>query len=155
MHRQAGFTLIELLVVVAIISLLLAVGMLALQPSQATRLQQNLAQARIWLQSSCDQAAFSGLPVAIVPDERALEALILKADRWVPLEKPFMRSEGVRWRWESARRIPQDFAPLSDEAWLCWPEGEMTPGALMAEADTVAYRLRWDAWGRFTLETVR
>ncbi len=156
MRTQVGFTLIELLVVVLIISVLLSAGVLALRPAESTRLQQTLAQARIWLQSTCDQAAFNGVPVAVVPDERGLSALFLKAGRWVPLGKPFVRPSGVRWRWQGVRQLPEDsFVPLPKAAWLCWPEGEMTPGALVAEGGAAVYRLHWDDWGRFTLESVR
>jgi len=152
MRAQAGFTLIELMVVVIIISLLLTAGMLALRPSESARLQQTLAQVRTWLQSSCDQAAFAGTLVAIVPSEQALKALMLRQDRWVSLESEFPRPEGVQWRWQGVRPVPEDTAPLHQRAWLCWPEGEMTPGSLTARVDGEADRLRWDDWGRFVLE---
>lgn len=155
-RRQGGFTLIELMVVVAIVAVLLSAVVVAIQPSEASKVRQQVSAVQGWMQSVCDRAAFDQHVYAMMPDEKGLALARLNNQAWqmVSATKGGERLwlDGLQVEWElpiNSRWQSSDQAETPRPGWLCWPSGERQSGALHFTLGDTQRTLSWNPLGDF------
>lgn len=145
---QGGFTLIELLVVLVIVAVVLSAGLLSFRQDGSRYVAQQASQIQSLLQGGCDEAVWGQRLLFFEVSAQGVQPWLRHQGRWQAAAelKPLAwhPSVAVSWRPAMAEGGAYD---LPGEGWLCWPSGDLTPGEIRLNRQT----LSWDEGGVFVL----
>lgn len=147
---QKGFTLIELMVVVVIVAILLTAVVISIQPSESSKVRQQIGAVKGWMQSVCDRATFDQHIYVMMPMQTGMTFARQVKQAWStpPNARELVWLDGLTVDWQINDATPLQ-QTLPKPGWLCWPSGEMLGGELQFTLGKTQRILRWNAIGQF------
>ncbi|QAB14622.1 prepilin-type N-terminal cleavage/methylation domain-containing protein [Hydrogenovibrio thermophilus] len=148
--EQKGFTLIELMVVVVIVAILLTAVVISIQPSESSKVRQQIGAVKGWMQSVCDRATFDQHIYVMMPTQTGMTFARQVKQAWStpPNARELVWLDGLTVDWQINDATPLQ-QTLPKPGWLCWPSGEMLGGELQFTLGKTQRTLRWNAIGQF------